>query len=371
MPPPSLPQAARDYADAIRALFPTTPAATSDRAANLVLIDELESRVANLALLSEEFNGAAAADLREAPADWEQIAVRTLPKVQVDLALAHLLLETDADARKTATAAGGQERSVRAADLLDAAERMANPPAPAAPSRAAAGAALDVEDAKEGLVRAVAATFDSVAKRAAEGGKQAMAGVAVQGFAEVADIAGKIGMAGAELLGVAGGVRALVRWARGFVIRAYEAILALFGEGAVQLVSRRLADWVKYLTGDGFEAFVRDSVYRASASEAALKAAINASAAPADRLAATAAKVNALGPAFQRHVSLAGQVMDGMDNYTVFVTTIFDQAKLAVAVIYALIGGYVLIVGADYCDSPWLPFDRVAGVRRVLEAGLS
>lgn len=371
MPLLSLPQVARDYADAIRALFPTAPAAPTDRAANLVSVGELESRVASLALLSEEFNGAAAADLREAPADWEQVAARTLPKVQVDLALAHLLLETDADARKTATAAGVHERSVPALDLLDAAERMAGLLSPAAPSRASGGSALDVEDAKNGLVRAVLATFSSVVKRAAEGGKQAMSGVAAQGFAEVADIANKLGMAGAELLGVAGGVRVLVRWARGFVIRAYEAILSLFGEGAVQLVARRLADWVQHLTGDGFEAFVRDTVYRASDSEAVLTATISGSAAPADRLAATAAKVNALGPAFQQHVLLAGQVMGGMDNYAAYVTAVFHQAKLAVAVIYALIGGYVLIVGADYCDSPWLPFDRVAGIRRVLEAGIS
>jgi hypothetical protein len=368
--PRALADIAQEYVAGVGALFRPAAGRAERAAAALVASPELHSRASVLLVVSEEFNAAGAAEVRGAdPAAREAAALRLLAKAHTDLELAQLLLEADR-ATGEQGAVRAPDRSSSAGELLDSLKDVVEPEAPQHESRGARTGGP--EEAKRELGQAVGVTLRAVADHAAKGGRQAMEGIATQGFAQVTEIAGRLGMAAADVVGVGDGIRWLVRLARRFIARAYEAILGLFGAGAVQACSRKLAEWVTYLTGDGFRGFVSDTLYGVGATEAALSGKIDASAAPVERLTAARQAVDALDPAFQRHTRLAGQLMNGLDNFAGYVTTVFHDLRLAVAVTYALTGGYVLLAGADYTDATdWRLFDRVAGVRRTVEAAIS
>jgi hypothetical protein len=106
------------------------------------------------------------------------------------------------------------------------------------------------------------------------------------------------------------------------------------------------------------------------ATEDELKDRIDRSQAATERLSVAKETVDGLDRAFQEHTRLAEKLLDGLDNYGVYLSTAFNDLRLAIAIIYAAIGGYVVVTGADYCDCTWLPWDRVAGVRRAIENAL-
>jgi hypothetical protein len=70
-------------------------------------------------------------------------------------------------------------------------------------------------------------------------------------------------------------------------------------------------------------------------------------------------------------VNLAEKLLKGLKFIGGLSEAVLPQAKLIFAAAHIALGGYVVLAGADYVDSPnikWL--DRVAGVRRVVEGNL-
>jgi hypothetical protein len=361
---------AKEYAGGIRDLFPTGPAVGAERAGAFVGRDAMATQIPTLALLSEEFNAALAVEMQKtSEAERDEATLRALAKSRADLELGTLLLDTDRTEELKAGALTGTARGASGGDLLDAAKAMESPSVAGRMVRGAR-AVSSVDDAKDALRQAVRSGFAQISEHAAKTGRQAISGVAAQGIANLADIAGRLGLAAAEVIGVGDTVKWLVRWARSFLARAYEAIISVFGQGMVQAAAKRLAEWFNHLIGDGFQAFVDQNIYQVPTVTNELNAKIEKSAAAADKLSEAKDYVDSLGRAFQEHTRLCGQLLGALDGYAGYITAIFNEFRLAVAVVYAAIGGYVLLDGADYDDCAWLPFDRVKGIRLTVEAAV-
>jgi hypothetical protein len=79
-----------------------------------------------------------------------------------------------------------------------------------------------------------------------------------------------------------------------------------------------------------------------------------------------------LDEAFIKQIDLAKKILSGARWVGSLSMEILPQAKLLLASVYLILGGYVVLTGADYVDARrFRLLGRVPGVRQVVEKNLT
>ena len=79
-----------------------------------------------------------------------------------------------------------------------------------------------------------------------------------------------------------------------------------------------------------------------------------------------------LDAGYRQQIWLAERLITGVRYFGGVPAAALPYGKLMLAAIYIILGGYVIVIGADYVDAHKLNLlNRVPGVRRLVESNLS
>jgi len=384
-PPSSYQDAARAYAAGARALF-TLPASAVVRGVaergeeGAVTADYLAAQAERLMPLSADFTRAAVAQLDAPdPAVRADISAQLLTKAWTDLQISAQLLQAamDEEAGAETTRDLGVERSVGAALPADLDESLrfllSEPGSPAAPAeRGVASLPANVPAARSQLAQLSGDTLALIGGRAGRTGQTAISGLLVLGVSEVARAAGIVGLQIADALGVGEKVTRLYTLVREFALSAYDSLVALLGPTLARTAAQQVVAWVNDVAQGEQFARLLDKLYQTSRTEESIKEEVGASQAGIEKFVAAIQGVDALGAKFDQQIGMIDKLLKGLRLIGAVPASIVPQAKLLMGAAYVVIGGYVVLAGADFVDAPnlrWL--DRVPGVRRVVEVNLA
>ena len=383
-PPSSYQDAARAYTEGVRTFF-IPPVATTTRevaergAEGSVPADALATQAERLVPLSADFTRAAAAELDAPdPAVRADTAAQLLTKALTDLQISAQLLQAamDEEAGPPTTRGVAVERGASIATPSDLEENlrflMSEPgAAPALVERGLASFPADVPAARVQLTQLSEDTLGLIRGRAGKTGQAAVSGLVAMGVAEVAQAAGVVGLQIADVLGVGEKVTRLYTLFREFALSAYNSLVALLGPTLAQTAAQQVLAWVNdVVQGEKF-AQLLDKLYETGNTGQNIKQEVDASQAALEKFVAAIQGVDALGGKFGQQIGTIDKLLKGLRLFGAIPTTVVPQGKLLMAAAYLVIGGYVVLTGADFVDAPnlrWL--DRVPGVRRVVEANL-
>jgi hypothetical protein len=198
-----------------------------------------------------------------------------------------------------------------------------------------------------------------------------VSGLVGLGAGELAKAAGALGMSIAGILGQAKKVSRLYDLFRSFVSKVYDALAALVGESLMQKVGQKVVEWVNEFKGGKHLSEILEALYQTKSTREDLKKFVDGSKAPIEKFDSATQAVEGLKEGYGSQVNLVDKLLKGLKFIGGLSEAIIPQGKLILAAAYIALGGYVVLSGADYVDSPnikWL--DRVAGVRRVVVAKL-
>ena len=348
------------------------------RAEGAVPADALATQAERLVPLSADFTRAAAAQLDAPdPAVRADTAAQLLTKALTDLQISAQLLQAamDEEAGPPAAACGRRTRGQHRGPVRPGRE----PALPDERARGRTGAGrtrvsvvpADVPAARVQLTQLSEDTLGLIRGRAGKTGQAAISGLVAMGVAEVAQAAGVVGLQIADVLGVGEKVTRLYTLFRESLPSAYNSLVALLGPTLAQTAAQQVLDWVNdVVQGEKF-AQLLDKLYETGNTGQNIKQEVDASQAALEKFVAAIQGVDALGGKFGQQIGTIDKLLKGLRLFGAIPTTVVPQGKLLMAAAYLVIGGYVVLTGADFVDAPnvrWL--DRVPGVRRVVEANL-
>jgi hypothetical protein len=383
--PSSYQDTARAYTAGVRTFFTRPVTATMREGAErdaegVVAADTLAAQAERLVPLSADFTRAAAAQL-DAPdaAVRADTAAQLLTKALTDLQISAQLLQAamDEEAGPPATHGAAVERGVSIAappDLEENLRFLLSEPgaAPAPAERGVTSLPSNVQAARVQLTQLSGDTLGLIRDRAGKTGQAAISGLLVLGVAEVAEAAGVVGLEIAIALGVGEKVTRLYTLVREFALSAYNSLVALLGPTLAQTAAQQVLAWVNdVVQGEKF-AQLLDKLYETGNTGQNIKQEVDASQAALEKFVAALRGVDALGGKFGQQIGTIDKLLKGLRLFGAIPTTVVPQGKLLMAAAYLVIGGYVVLAGADFVDAPnlrWL--DRVPGVRRVVETELA
>jgi hypothetical protein len=211
-----------------------------------------------------------------------------------------------------------------------------------------------------------------VSERAGDTGKRALEGLVSLGLGEVARAVGALGLDIARVLGLAEETTRLYSLFRDYLVRAYEALMALLGPKVAEFVSQQVKDWVERMVdGETVDALL-ERLYETRQTRDELRSLIRESDAALETFVTAIEQVGGLDDAFRKQTGLVDRILPALRYLTLIPAAALPQGKLLLAVGYVIMGGYVILVGGDYVDARRLEkLDRVPGVRRVVEMNLS
>ncbi len=376
--------AARAYTDGVRALF-MPPARAVTRGAvergerGAVAASDLAAQAEKLAPLAADFTQAAAAQLDASdPAVRADTAAHLLTKALTDLQISAQLLEAalDEEAGISATRGGEIERSISISapsDLEKNLRFLLREPgiAPALRERSVATLPADVPTARAQLTQVAGDTLDLISERAGKTGQAAISGLVVLGVSDVAKAAGMVGLQIADALGAAEKVTRLYTLFRTFALSAYDSLVALLGPTVAKTAAQQVLAWVNdVVEGEQFTKLL-DKLYETTETAKSIEQETAASQAGLAKFAAAIQDVDALGSKFGQQIGTIDRLLKGLRLFSAVPTTVVPQGKLLMAAAYIVIGGYVVLAGADFVDAPHLRWlNRVPGVHQVVATNL-
>jgi hypothetical protein len=229
-----------------------------------------------------------------------------------------------------------------------------------------------VEAARAELALQAGDTLTLISERAREIGGKALNGVIALGAGEVGRAVGVIGMNIAQLMGQAEKVTRLYNLFRDYLLKAYNALVALLGPRLIPLVGEQVRGWVEEIrSGERMDTWL-EKLYQTRQSRDELHPLIRESNAPLKGFVNAIEQVSGLDAAFQKQTDLVDKILSGMKVLTLVPAAALPQGRLLLAAAYVSLCGYVILVGGDYVDARRLePLDRVPGVRRVVVENLA
>lgn len=384
-------QAAQAYTRGVRDLFaPAGPVISERGRRSQIAVRSLADRAEQLAPRSAEMTQVATAELTSAdPLARIQASTGLLAKALTDLEISATLLQAaeQEEGRPVPGRAAGIERgtAVSALDDLEANLRLVLGQEPPAAVRAAERTVVtlaSLDDASTRLTQTIEDTLLLIRDRAAATGQSALSGVIGLGVSELASAAGIVGMDIAAALGQAEKVTRLYNLFREFLANAFQSLTALIGPALAQSAVDQAVTWVKdAVTGEKFGKLL-DKFYGTAKTGEALKVLVSDKAAELARAGSTSADelarfgsaiegVDALKDAYRQQIAVIEKLIKGLKWLSGIPAAALPQGKLIQAAAYLLIGGYVVLAGADFVDAQTMRLlDRVPGVRRVVEANL-
>ena len=369
------------YAEGARAFFASGPLVGGERAGTgPIPIPELSSRAETLAPLSVDMTGAAAAQL-----DADDVALRIqasiglLAKALTDLEVSKALFgaaeEGEGQAKRDRGLAEAERSAVvtRPAHLDDTLRLLLGEEAES-PELAERGSDLPatIEAARVQLAGDAETILTLIRDRAADTGWEALGGVAKLGAGKLAEAAGLVSMEVADALGQAAQVARLYELMRTFLGEAYASLQALLGPALTQIAGDQVVGWIKEAgSGKKFARLVEKLYDTEPTGEALAKLAVESPAGLAEYIAAIQG-VDALEAAYRKQVEIVGKILKALKFVAIIPVVALPQGRLLMAAAYILVGGYIVLAGADYVDAQHLEIlDRVPGIRKVVEASLA
>jgi hypothetical protein len=366
--------AAQAYADGVRALLSPSAGPAAERGVlEAALAPDIAGRAERLAPLSARLTQAAAAQLEDDdPAVRMRASSQLLAKALTDLQISTYLLQLAEDAE--AGLAGAEIGDTRRgpADLGPLEGHLELLLVPVAFGLARLEPPGDLATARVRLTRSVADALELISSRAARTGQTALAGLLGLGLTEVARAAGVVGLDLARVLGQAEKVSQLYHLFRRYAVQAYESLLALLGPQLARIVAQQVVEWVEEVKeGERFGRLL-EMLYETEQTRQGLQHVVTQSEADLDLFVAAMEDVEILGASYQQQIDLSEKLLKGLKWLALVPAAALPQGRLLMAAAYLVLGGYIVLAGADYVDAQRLEWlDRVPGVRRTVESHLA
>jgi hypothetical protein len=176
----------------------------------------------------------------------------------------------------------------------------------------------------------------------------------------------------AELLGQAEKVTRLYNAFRDFLNRAYESLIELLGRQLAQTSAEQVLEWVNELKEGASLNTILENFYETQQTFQNLQKLVTASQAQLEQFIAAIQRVSTLDSAYRKQITWAKKVLQALKWFGTLSTAVLPQGQLVLATFFITLGSYIILVGADYVDSPNLTLlNCVPGVRRVVEKNLA
>ncbi len=368
---------AQAYVDGVQALLAPSGSLSGERgAAGPASYDQLAEQAAALAPVSDQLTRRAAGLLEAPETDARSHGeIRLLAKAQSDLEVSTYLLQAALDEQDAVgwQQVVGAERGESGRRAIDASLNLllSDLGVPVQPTERGVTPPPDLPNAQITLTMTVEDTLALVSERASRTGQAALTGLFSLGLAEVAQAAAVVGMDIASSLGRVEQASRLVELFRGFLVNSYDALVALLGPGLAQTAANQVVEMVKSVQeGEQFGKLL-ERLYQTGLIQEELTQVIQQSQAT---LADFGRAIDRVAGLESGHRQKVGQV-DGLIKKLKFVgalpVAVLPQGRLLLSAAYIVLGGYVVLAGADYVDARALRlFNRVTGVREVVLTSL-
>lgn len=369
-------EAVRAYSDGVRALFAPTGVAAGDRGrSGPTSYSDLADQAEELLPLSATVNQVAAGRLAGAPAEESSdLEVALLAKALTDLEVGGYLHQAarqeEAQSKWPAAAADDRSRALArfAGTYLEL--LLGERTAPVAKERGLAQP-RDVAAARGELLAGSGSALALISQRATSASEMALRRLLAIGLGELAHAVAAVGMGAATALGAAERVSKLYELVREFLDRALDAIIAVLGPELAKTAAEEAKKWAEKLDTGEQIATLLEKLFQTQQTKSTLQPVIEGARADLDAFVTAIRQVDGLNEKYRRQTELVSTILDKARWLAAIPATVIPNAPLLLAVLYLVLAGYVVFLGADYLDAPrvgWL--DRVPGVRRVIELNL-
>jgi hypothetical protein len=366
----------RAYSDGVRVLLAPAGIAAGDRGrAGPTSYADLAGQAEVLLPVSAQVNQAAAARLAAAPAQARADAeIALLAKALTDLEIGAYLQQAarQEEAKSEWYAPAADDRSRASAQFAEPyLELLLGEGAALEAEERGPGQPHDVAAARGALLASSGSALLLISQRATSTSETALQRLLAIGLGELANAVAAVGMGVAEALGAAETVSELYKLVRGFVDRAMDALLALLGPELAKIAAEEAKKWAEKLDLGEPIGILMEKLYQTQQTKSELQPVIESAPAALNAFVSAIGRVDGLNEKYRRQTELVGTILDKARWLAAIPATVVPNVPLLLAVLYLVLAGYVIFLGADYVDAPpvgWL--DRVPGVRRVIEADL-
>lgn len=371
----SSPEIAQDYAEKVRLLFARSGEPTGERGGRgPTSPQDLAQQAESLSPVSASLTQALAVQQSEAdPTVRFQASVKLLAKALTDLKISAYLYQAARDGTIWSNNQSG-ERS--AADLGSIQENLqvilGKKEVNSQIVERGEGEITDIPTARVELSNTVADTLNLILERASQTGESALTIVMGLGVTELAEAVGFVGMDIAGVLGQSENVSRLYNAFRDFFNRAYESVIELLGRQLAETVAKQVLEWIQELKEGAKLSDILERFYQTEQTAENLQQLADSSTANLEQFITVIQSVSKLDAAYRQQINWAENVLQGLKRFGTLAAAALPQGQLLIAALCITLGGYVILVGADYVDSPNLTLlDCVPGVRRIVENHLA
>jgi hypothetical protein len=375
--PDSSLEIAQSYADKVRVLLASSGEPTGDRGGQgPTSARDLAQQAESLSPVSASLTQALAGEQTEADLTVRfQASVKLLAKALTDLEISAYLYQVAID-EEDGIAWSKEQRGERSvADLGSIEENLQvllGLDVSAKIVERGEAEITDIPTARIKLSETVVDTLDLILERASKTGELALARVMGLGVTELAQAVGFIGMDIAGVLGQAENVTRLYEMFRNFFQRAYESVMELLGRQLANSAGQQVLEWIKELQEGAKLSDILERFYQTEQTVENLQQLADHSMAKLEQFITAIQSVSKLDAAYGKQIKWAEKILQGLRWFGTVSAAALPQGELLIAALCMTLGGYVILVGADYADSPKLTLlDCVPGVRRIVENHLA
>lgn len=375
--PDSSLETAHNYADKVRVLLAPSGAPTGERGGRgPTSPQDLAEQAESLSPVSASLTQALAGEQTEAdPTLRFQTSVKLLAKALTDLEISAYLYQASLDEEEGIAWSNNQSRERSVANLRSIEENLQVLLGVEVSSQIVERGEAEITDiptARSELSDAVVDTLDLILERASETGESALTRVMGLGVTELAQAVGFIGMDIAGVLGQSENVTHLYNAFRDFFKRAYESVIELLGRQLAETAGQQVLEWIQELKEGASLSEILERFYQTEQTAQTLQQLANSSTTKLGQFITAIQSVSKLDAAYRQQINWAEKVLQALKWFGTLSAAALPQGELLIVALCITLGGYVILVGADYVDSPKLTLlDCVPGVRRIVENHLA
>jgi hypothetical protein len=370
---------AQSYAHGVRVFFAPSDVDTGERGGSgLTSAQDLAEKAENLSPKSVALTQAIAGQLTDADdlSVRTEASVRLLAKALTDLEVSAYLYQAATEEAEGISRSGDNraERSLADFGRIEENLEVLLHPVEVSGKLVERGQTepTDIPTARVELSNTVEDTLASILDKASGTGESALGSLMGLGVTELAQAVGFVGMDIAEVLGQGENVSRLYNAGRDFFNRAYESVTELLGQQLAQAAAQQVLEWVNELKEGTNLSTILERFYQTAQTSQDLQKLAATSQAQLEQFIAAIQDVSVLDSAYGKQIRWAEKVLKGLKRFGTLSKVVLPQGQLVLPALYITLGGYVILVGADYVDSPNLTLlDCVPGVRRVVETNLA
>ena len=374
----SSPENAQDYAEKVRLLFARSGELMGERGGRVpTSFQDLAQQAESLSPVSASLTQVWAREQTEAdPTVRFQTSVKLLAKALTDLEVSAYLYQAARDEEDGTIWSNNQSGERSAADLGSIEENLqvilGKKEVSSQIVERGETEITDLPTARIELSNTVVDTLDLILKRASKTGQSALTRVMSLSVAELAQAVGFIGMDIAGVLGQSENVTRLYNAFRDLFKRAYESVIELLGRQLAEIAGQQVLEWIQELKEGASLSKILERFYQTEQTAQNLQDLANSSTANLEQFITAIQSVSGLDAAYRQQINWAENVLQGFKWFGTLSAAALPQGELLIAALCITLGGYVILVGADYVDSPNLTsLDCVPGVRHIVEIHLA